>query len=225
MRLTELSKGTLECDDRGTFVHNLTCRILFMAIQKALLSISMITIFFLIYFYFLEHNFFEVTTIPETWIDELIPFEPIFFYAYVSLWVYLSLSMAIIKNKKEFKSYLLYLAVLGTMAILFYLFFPTTIIQDIHAPKDNILHIIKDIDMAGNAFPSMHVASSLFAFIWLNRHLENMKAPRFLKLLNALWFLTIVYSTMAIDQHLFIDVVGGVLLGLPISILAIKKLN
>ncbi|MEJ2497694.1 MAG: hypothetical protein P8Y43_09555, partial [Sulfurovaceae bacterium] len=101
MRLTKLSKGTLECDDRGTFVHNLTCRILFMAIQKALLSISMITIFFLIYFYFLEHNFFEVTTIPETWIDELIPFEPIFFYAYVSLWVYLSLSMAIIKNKKD----------------------------------------------------------------------------------------------------------------------------
>lgn len=225
MRLTELSKGSMECNDRSAFLHNLTCRILFMTIQKALLSISMITIFFLIYFYFLGHNFFEVTIMPETWIDELIPFEPLFFYAYVSLWVYLSLSFAIIKDKKELKTYLYYQGILGLSAILFYLFFPTTIMQHNAIANDSVLQIVKSIDMAGNAFPSMHVASSLFAFFWLVKHLENMKAPRFLKLLSTLWFLAIVYSTMAIDQHLFIDVIGGILLGLPISILAIKKLN
>ncbi|MBN2768629.1 MAG: phosphatase PAP2 family protein [Campylobacterales bacterium] len=225
MKFIELSKGTMACEDKESFLQNLLCRIFFMWLQKALLSISMIALFFYFYFYFLQHNLFEMTTIPKTWIDELVSFDPIFFYVYVSLWVYLSLSMAIIKNKEELRSYLLYLAALGTMAILFYIFFPTTIIQDIHTSKDDMLQIIKDIDMAGNAFPSMHVASSLFAFIWLHMHLKNIGAPLFLKLFNAIWFALIVYSTMAINQHLFIDVLGGILFGLPVSLLAIKKFN
>ena len=109
------------------------------------------------------------------------------------------------------------------MRYFFYLFFPTTIIQHSIIANDNIMRIIKSIDMAGNAFPSMHVASSLFAFMWLRVHLKNMRAPLIFKILNVLWFLAIVYSTMAIDQHLFIDVLGGVLLGFPISMLGIKR--
>ena len=124
MSFIELIKGNKKCEDIGSFSDNLLCRVVFIWAYKAILSISSIFIFFLFYFYFLKHNFFEMTIIPETYIDELIPFEPYFFYIYVSLWIYLSLSLAIIKNKNELKNYLYSLTILGASAILFLSLFP-----------------------------------------------------------------------------------------------------
>jgi membrane-associated phospholipid phosphatase len=47
----------------------------------------------------------------------------------------------------------------------------------------------------------------------MNRQLKEMHAHRLLKLLSILWCIGIIYSTMAIKQHVFLDVVGGLMLG------------
>jgi membrane-associated phospholipid phosphatase len=44
--------------------------------------------------------------------------------------------------------------------------------------------------------------------------LRSTRSPLLLRLLNAAWFAVIVYSTLAIKQHVVWDVAAGALLGL-----------
>ena len=73
--------------------------------------------------------------------------------------------------------------------------------------------MLKGADAAANACPSMHVAVAIFSAFWLNHLLRDIGAPPILRALNWLWFIAIAYSTMAIKQHVFIDVVAGLALG------------
>jgi membrane-associated phospholipid phosphatase len=76
--------------------------------------------------------------------------------------------------------------------------------------------------MNANAFPSMHVASAVFACFWLNKQLSQMNAPVVVYIAVVIWCIGIVYSTMAIRQHLFVDVAGGFILGVLMAIITLK---
>ncbi|MNT32482.1 hypothetical protein D3C72_1683660 [compost metagenome] len=51
----------------------------------------------------------------------------------------------------------------------------------------------------------------------LARQLREAGAPGWLRLLNLAWAVAIVYSTMAVRQHVLIDVLGGLGLGLALG--------
>jgi membrane-associated phospholipid phosphatase len=76
---------------------------------------------------------------------------------------------------------------------------------------------LQHIDAAGNACPSMHVASAVFSAIWLDRILHEMRAGRALRLLSVLWCAGIVYSTLATKQHVALDALGGTALALLVT--------
>jgi membrane-associated phospholipid phosphatase len=82
--------------------------------------------------------------------------------------------------------------------------------------------LLQGMDLAGNACPSMHVASAVFSGIWTQRLLGELQVPFWPRGLDALWCLAIVYSTMAVKQHVFIDVLCGLLLGAVIAILSLR---
>ena len=148
----------------------------------------------------------------------MIPFNPMYLYFYLSLWVYVSLPPALMKSKKELFYYVGYVGVLSLIGILFYVFFPSVIPQDIHDWENSPdINWLKSVDMGGNAFPSMHVASALFSFFWLNTHLMSMNASMNIRVINFFWCMGIIYSTMAIKQHVFLDVFGGLILGGAVS--------
>jgi membrane-associated phospholipid phosphatase len=151
---------------------------------------------------------------PLTIIDKSIVFEPYFLYWYFSLWIYVSLMPALIRTKKELFYYGAYITTVCMLGIVSYIMFPAVIpengIDYSYYPEFSLL---KSMDTTGNAFPSLHVATAFFSFFWMNRQLEQMNATLFFKVLSALWCLGIIYSTMAIKQHVFIDVVGGLILG------------
>ncbi|MCY1557967.1 PAP2 superfamily protein [compost metagenome] len=87
----------------------------------------------------------------------------------------------------------------------------------INAVPGSSLHFLKTFDAAGNAFPSLHVSFSVFACLVLARQLREAGAPGWLRLLNVFWAVAIVYSTMAVRQHVLIDVLGGLGLGLAMG--------
>ena len=95
--------------------------------------------------------------------------------------------------------------------------FPTTVPQP-QLPLDMALlpgfALLQGVDAAGNACPSLHVATALFSAFWIDRLLRHIGTPGLLRALNALWLLLIVYSTLAIKQHVALDVAGGTLLAL-----------
>jgi membrane-associated phospholipid phosphatase len=73
------------------------------------------------------------------------------------------------------------------------------------------------VDAAGNACPSLHVASAVFSLCWMHRILAQLRAPRVLQWLSAVQCVAIVWSTMATLQHVALDVFAGVVVGLAFA--------
>jgi membrane-associated phospholipid phosphatase len=210
-------------DDGRSFVDNLAMRLWAHWCLKAVGTMGFITLFFTLYFYLLTHHYFHVFLMPLVSVDHWIPFNPFFLYFYLSLWVYVSLPPALMKSRSELLHYGVYVGIVSVIGILFYTFFPTLIPQnsnDWAASPD--MHLLKSVDLGGNAFPSLHVATAFFSFFWLNKHVMQMRGSKVLLWLNAIWCLGIVYSTMAIKQHVFLDVVGGLLLGGTVAFFTLR---
>ncbi|MDD5358922.1 MAG: phosphatase PAP2 family protein [Sulfurovaceae bacterium] len=215
--------GHFVCKDDSSFWNNLKCRFHSWWCFKFFGTSLFIGIFFIIYFYLLKNIFFPITIIPITSIDNLVNYNIYFLFIYISLWVYVSLPPLLMPNPKEVFYYGIYAGILMLIGILFYIFFPTTISQDASIWNDSeSMKYLKKIDLAGNAFPSMHVASSLFSYYWIKYHLQHMGANKFFYILNLLWCVGIIYSTMATKQHLFYDVLGGAILGSIVAFFTIR---
>jgi membrane-associated phospholipid phosphatase len=78
--------------------------------------------------------------------------------------------------------------------------------------------VLAGVDAGGNACPSLHVATAVFSALWLHRLLSATGAPWPSRWLNALWALAIVYSTLAIRQHVVWDMVAGTLLAVMFAL-------
>src|SRR5699024_7375846 len=72
---------------------------------------------------------------------------------------------------------------------------------------------LKTMDSSGNACPSMHVAFAVLTMLWLRRLLVRIHGPAVMHWLNYGWGLLIIWSTLALKQHLAIDVLAGAALG------------
>jgi len=52
----------------------------------------------------------------------------------------------------------------------------------------------------------------------LARQLRDAGAPAWLRVVNVAWAAGIVYSTMAVRQHVLVDVLGGFALGVALGV-------
>ena len=176
--------------------------------------------FFYCYFAILRSPMYPVMTMPTTWVDDAITFWPSAFYMYASLWVYTSLVPAL---QPSFSRLVVYGFGIGTVCItglLFFVFFPTAVpYASADWFNDPALVVLRELDMTGNACPSLHVASVIFTAICLNRQLRSMGCPHWLKATSWVWCVLIVYSTMAIKQHVMWDALAGLLLGVLCAVL------
>ena len=103
---------------------------------------------------------------------------------------------------------------MSAIALAVFWFMPTAIpIFAIDGELHPALRFLKNTDAAGNAFPSLHVSFSVYACAVLMRQLRAVGAPRGVRVLNVAWAAGIVYSTLAVRQHVVIDVAGGLVLG------------
>lgn len=184
---------------------------------------AFMALFFSIYFYLLKNPYFAITKMPLTAVDNWIGFEPYYLYLYLSLWIYVSLVPALMKTQKELIYYGVYIGIVCLIGVGIYILFPTSIPQyGINLSYYPEFSPLKAIDSAGNAFPSLHVATAFFSAFWFDRHLQQMHARPLLRWLSGGWCLGIVYSTMAIKQHVFLDVVGGLVLGGILALLTLR---
>lgn len=173
-----------------------------------------IALFFAAYFYLLKHPAYPVTVMPLTWPDRLIAFEPLAMPLYISLWVYVSLPPLLLATRSELQRYGVAMAATCLTGLVIFYFWPTA------APAPDIdwalypgVDFLKNLDAAGNACPSLHVATALFSGAWLHHSLRRFGGPRWLLAINWLWCAGIVYSTLATRQHVAVDAWAGIALG------------
>lgn len=172
-------------------------------------------LFFVAYFHLLQHPPRPAIVMPLTAIDRLIPFEPGAIAAYLSLWVYVGIGPGLQRSLADLLAYGAWAGALCLAGLACFYWWPTSVppaTQDLSAYPG--FGMLKGVDAAGNACPSMHVAIAIFSAIRAGQVLRSIGAPRWLRAINAGWFVAIAWSTLATRQHVAIDVVAGAALGL-----------
>ncbi|KQP11857.1 phosphatase PAP2 family protein [Pseudorhodoferax sp. Leaf267] len=176
------------------------------------------TVFFVGYFHLLRHPAHPVTVMPLTWLDALVPFQPAMLVPYLSLWLYIGVAPGLQRGFWPLAVYGLWMTALLLTGLAIFYFWPTAVPPlAIDRSGHPGFALLEGVDASGNACPSMHVAASVFTAVRLHAVLREIGAPALWRLANLVWVLLIAWSTMAVRQHVALDVLGGVLLGLAFA--------
>ena len=170
--------------------------------------------FFVGYFELLNDPPRPVIVMPLTALDHWVTFQPLALVPYLSLWLYVGIAPGLQRDLRSLLVYGLWAGALCVTGLLLFYAWPTQI-PHLPLPPDlpAMMAVLKGVDAGGNACPSMHVAISLFTACWIAHVLRGVGAPGWLGAINWLWFVAIAWSTLAVRQHVLLDVLGGVLLG------------
>ena len=182
-------------------------------------------IFFIAYFHLLRHPAYPVVVMPLTALDRLIGFQPLALAAYLSLWFYVGIAPALAGSLVEAIVHGLWAAALCSVGLACFYFWPNAVPAPAFAPDladQPAFALLQGVDAAGNACPSLHVATAMFSAICLHDLLRRVGVPPAVRWLNALWFVAIAYSTLAVKQHVVVDVLAGALLGVVFALPSLR---
>lgn len=154
--------------------------------------------------------------ITPSWIDNKIPFSASAIWAYLSFFLIIPAGYFLAPlSAVSWLARSMQVSALGAGAV--YLLWPTTLVT----PLDNgqgiesrLLQQLVDVDSAQNCFPSLHIALTLLA-VWAIAKSRR----RLTTLVFILWGAAIAFSILQLKRHLFIDLVGGVILALAAGLL------
>ena len=179
--------------------------------------------FFIGYFHVQRHPVHVPITMPLTALDLLISYQPQLLFAYVSLWIYVGAGPGLQRSFSEVAAYALWMAGLCATGLAIFHFWPTQVppLPPAAATLSG-LALLHQLDQSGNACPSMHVATATFTLLRVHEVLRATLAPLSLRVINSAWFLLIAYSTLAIKQHVVLDVAAGALLGLMFGLASLR---
>jgi membrane-associated phospholipid phosphatase len=175
-------------------------------------------LFFIAYFHLLRHPIHPVAVMPLTALDHLIPFQPQALFVYLSLWLYIGTAPGLQMRFLELVVYGLWAAALCLTGLACFYLWPTQVpplLIDVTGFAG--FATLQGVDAAGNACPSMHVAIAMFTVIRLEDVLRRAGAPAGLRVVNRIWFVAIVASTLLVKQHVVLDVVAGALMGIAFA--------
>jgi hypothetical protein len=202
----------------------IAARLVFMWPLKAFGTMAFMVLFFWAYFAVLHNPLTPPFVMPVTWLDTWIGFSPSAFPAYVSLWVYVSLAPALMGNLRALFLFGLWMGAMCVFCLTIFWAFPTSMPSfPIDWKAYPGFDLIKGLDAAGNAFPSLHVASAVFSALWLNQLFVRIETPKALQWLSALHCSVIIWSTIATRQHVALDAMGGIIVGVVFAALSFRQ--
>lgn len=169
--------------------------------------------------YFLPHlSPFNITLLNSN-IDNIIPYISQFIYFYI-LWYALIFLIPFLfykKNKDTFYKYITSFVITIIFCGIIYFIFPSTVNRPIienNNFSDILTNIIYKIDNPPlNCFPSGHCIICFYFIFGLNE-IKNIK-PIY-KLGLFIIFVMIILSTLFVQQHVIYDVIGAIMVSIPI---------
>lgn len=180
-------------------------------------------VFFIGYFHLLRHPVYPVTEMPLLALDRMIGFQPWALAVYVSLWFYVGIPPGLLLSVRQLVAYASWIGALCVSGLACFYFWPNAV-----PPQTRDLGqypgfgVLQGIDAAGNACPSLHVATAVFSAIWLDHLLREMRTGPLGRAANWCWVVLIAYSTLAIKQHVTLDVIAGALLGAAFALPSLR---
>lgn len=155
--------------------------------------------------------------ITPSWIDNQIPFSSSAIWLYLSFFLIIPLGYFLAPiNAVRWLARAMQISALGAGAI--YLGWPTTLHYPVDAGQGisaQFLAALTVVDSAQNCLPSLHITLTILA-VW-----AISKGKHFLRtLVFILWGVAIAFSILQLKRHLFVDLVGGMVLAFVGGMLA-----
>lgn len=148
------------------------------------------------------------------WLDEQIPFIPWMIYIYILTFAFwaVNYTMSLYFNKKDAVRFVAAEITGKLVCMAFFVFLPTTMPRPTVGDTgftNLVMRFVYLVDESGNLFPSIHCYASWFCVmgIWKNPYIS-----KWYKAFSVIFAFAIFFSTMAVKQHVFVDVIGGVAL-------------
>jgi membrane-associated phospholipid phosphatase len=150
-------------------------------------------------------------------LDDRIPFLGSTSVIYFSTYVIFVAPLFLIQDLRHFIQVLVVYTLVALISNFVFLVYPTRVFRQETLPNEHIGHmslgLFQRVCKPYNSFPSMHTAYALCAAVAVWRFRDPWLGGVF-----AVWAVAIAISTLTAKQHVLIDVVGGVLLGLAASV-------
>jgi hypothetical protein len=185
---------------------------------KAVGICAFMALFFAAYFRVLHNPVNPVTTMPLTPLDAWIPLQPAAFWVYISLWLYVGIAPALQPSLRALLQYGAWATALCATGLACFYLWPTAVPSQAHHLDPAVAQhagfaLMRGVDAAGNACPSCTWAPRCSPPGGCTACWPRRTHPAWPRLLNAAWFLAIAWSTVAVRQHVVLDVVAGAALG------------
>jgi PAP2 superfamily len=185
---------------------------------KAVGTTAFMWLFFAGYFHLLRHPTRAAFEMPLTGFDAWLGFHPWALWPYISLWVYVVIPPSLMPDARTLVRYGWWVGGLCVAGLACFYCWPTAVpSRALSADGHAGFQLLRGVDAAGNACPSMHVAAATFSALWIHRLVRTLALPAVLRAVNAAWFALIVWSTLATQQHVWWDVVAGLALALVVT--------
>jgi len=190
----------------------------FMKKYRMILTVAYTTVY-LWWFSFLEKHITTNYHVMHCRLDDLIPFNEWFIFAYMFWFIYIAVTMIyMVLDADEYVRYTMFLATGMSLSLLICQLFPNGTAPGFRPAVDaaknwpsSIVAFIYRTDTCTNVFPSIHVFNAIGTHIAINRsrHFADRPGIRKFSLVAAI---LICVSTMFVKQHSLIDVTGGCIL-------------
>jgi hypothetical protein len=143
-------------------------------------------------------------------LEQRIPFTPDLAWLYLSLFLLIPAGPLRIHVPGELRRYSLGVGLLGLVSNLCFMLVPTQVPRPCCPHSATWLYrVVVAVDCPTHACPSLHASLAVFSALWLNRVLGGLGCSRLGPIAVWLWALAILYATLAIRQHVLIDLVAG----------------
>lgn len=146
-------------------------------------------------------------------IDNFIPFNRYFVFPYIFYYIYVAgfLLYFCLYDQKRYIKVLVGINTGMLISYLIYLLFPTTVPRPILNQEDGIVGFVfrwlYQNDNPYNCFPSIHVLGTLVIAAYAQKGNEYL--DRFVKIIALVGAGLIIYSTLAIKQHVILDAISA----------------
>lgn len=180
---------------------------------KGVLSLVFTVACCVLYLSLQRHPMFPVVEAKAIWLDGLIPFVPDSIYLYETLSLLTPIAPWLMRSRDELNRYCKGLLIIMAIGFGTFFVFPTCSPRPHDILNVNRLYAtLIGYDNELNAFPSLHVAFSVFSAACCHWVFDARSRERRFLWFIWVWVLGIVASTLLTKQHVVVDVAAGIVL-------------
>jgi membrane-associated phospholipid phosphatase len=181
---------------------------------KAILSAVAAVLFCVPYFWIEYHPLTTVRTLPLTWLDRVIPFQPLgWVWVYESFYLPLNVIPWLAEKRDDLRRYIGGFALVSLISFTVFLVLPIRGPRPEFADASGAYALLRWIDAPLNCLPSLHAALLIYTLAFGRRILRDEIRAR-VQWVFVVWAALIFYATLSTKQHYAVDLLAGTALGL-----------